>query len=889
MNIYKRFTSFILAICLCFALIPFAGATTQNAADNVSDIELLNMLGIFNGYEDGNLHPDWSITRMQFAALVIRMLGYDDGAGQTQTGFSDVNEDNWGSGYVKMAYDLGIVSGYGDSTFRPENPVTQAEAVKMVVSALGYGIAAEQNGGYPQGYISYASRLDILENAVSQTAEATRGYVATLIANALETRFLEQVVNGDTMEKSEETILTRMGIIVREGTLSAVHGASMSGGENLEKDEVIVSGEKFKTNLNISADFIGSKVKIYIRDYGKNDELIVAIMGVYSTDALTVSAENIEAATTLSALVYEDENGKIRTEALEGGIKITYNGKLIDNSLDYTDNRLKPQNGSVKLIDTNNNGKYDSAVVKDYETFVVRSVTDSAIYGEFGNSIKFEDEDTVLTAIYNGMTISLSDIEAGDVISGAVSLDGSIVEIIICRDTLEGIVTMQEDTGDTVIYSLEGGEELSASREYAAALAGGYNMAEKIELGSDMLFRLNYFGEIASATINSESDKDEKYGFILEMDSAGSAIKNVYEMKILTTNNRFEIFKTAQKGTLYFGREVNGSYVTSRVEPKEIFNYIHAFDTKGNKYITNQVVMYELDASGDIKGFYLADSNEFTDNFSTDRKRYSRLVSNRLVDGKYYWDNNTSVFHIPSNAQYTSNLSSVKADDYFSSGSYTLELYDIEPDGYINCILYTNTTTASDRAAAGTRLKIDYVNSPVMIITDSYVTLNEDGMEYMVIEGWENKSKVRRLVSDTLSKKAKNLRKGAIIQYTTNSDDKLYAKTADNDEVINQYTLMFNLNEWDTEEFMKYDYTGIEFSNPRIKFGLSTVSRFDYPLIRLGFDGTLTEIHSGTMIYVYDRNSGEITKGDYADIAEGEKIFTRQRYSNLREVVVVKE
>ena len=50
MNKYKRFTSIILAVCLCFVLMPFVGASEGAASDNVSDIELLNMLGIFSGY-----------------------------------------------------------------------------------------------------------------------------------------------------------------------------------------------------------------------------------------------------------------------------------------------------------------------------------------------------------------------------------------------------------------------------------------------------------------------------------------------------------------------------------------------------------------------------------------------------------------------------------------------------------------------------------------------------------------------------------------------------------------------------------------------------------------------------------------------------------------------
>ena len=129
-------------ICLCLVFIICLctpGLTKAAEGEKISDIELLNMLGIFKGFEDGSLHPDWSITRMEFAAIIIRALGYDNGISQSETEFSDVPEQLWGSGYIKMAYDLGIVHGYGDATFCPENKISETESVKMIVAALGYG------------------------------------------------------------------------------------------------------------------------------------------------------------------------------------------------------------------------------------------------------------------------------------------------------------------------------------------------------------------------------------------------------------------------------------------------------------------------------------------------------------------------------------------------------------------------------------------------------------------------------------------------------------------------------------------------------------------------------------------------------------------------------
>lgn len=884
MNTLKKLLSLLLALTMCLCIGVYTVSAEVTDKDKVSDIELLNMLEIFQGYEDGNLHPDWSITRMQYAALIMRVLGYDTGIGQMETGFSDVPVDSWGSGYVKMAYDLGIISGYGDGTFRPENPVSQAESVKMLVSALGYGIAAENNGGFPQGYIAMASRLELLENAVATTVQATRGYVATLLVNGLEAKFLDTQYDTDTMYVSGETILERMNISLREGVLTAVYGSSLNGGENLKQDEVMVSGELFKTNLNISPDFIGSKVKIYIENYGKDDELLIGITGSYSDKTLSVEAPFILDTTTLSTFAYKDENGKNRFVALEGDIKINYNGKLIDNSLDYTDDKLKPESGTVKLMDTNGNSQYDTVIVKDYKTLVVRSVTDKGVYGEFGNSIKYEDEETVVTVIYDNMFSSLSDIKPGDVLSGAVSLDGSIVEIIICRDTAEGSIYARQDTEDGIVYTLDSGEELIASPEYAAALAGGYNSAEKIELGSSMKFYLNCFGEIALGEIAEESEKEEYYGYVVDMgQNRGISKANILSFKILDEKNQYIYLDTMDAASIIFGRMEGSTYKKTKENSEYIYNAMLY-----NGKIDRQMIKYEL-KNGAIKALYLCDNRAFSENFSKDIPRKTLSVSYHTIDGKYYWDDETVCFYIPRNGSNAAVLSSGPCVDYFSGeDSLVMELWDIENDGRINAI-YCSDTSTGRTLESGSIYYLDYVNSPVMYVTKAYNIVSDEGIDYKVVEGWQDKKLVRTLLSDTLSRNSSDIRPGVVIQYETNEKQKMYAETLEDDVTMVVYAVLFDLNDYSADEFMSYDYTGSKIDGARIQFGYSNVSRFDYPFIRFEKNDCVFEVHSGTTVYVYSRGSKEIRKVQSENLSEQTKVFMRARYGNLREIVVIED
>ncbi len=90
------------------------------------------------GYEDasGNpLHlfqPDNRITRAELITMLIKCKEGELPA-VTGTSFSDVASDHWAAPYIQRAYDLDIVDGFGDGTFKPSRPATRAEALKMIL------------------------------------------------------------------------------------------------------------------------------------------------------------------------------------------------------------------------------------------------------------------------------------------------------------------------------------------------------------------------------------------------------------------------------------------------------------------------------------------------------------------------------------------------------------------------------------------------------------------------------------------------------------------------------------------------------------------------------------------------------------------------------------
>ena len=104
----------------------------ENAHANQGAMEALSAREILNGKTDGLFHPDDTMTRAQFAAVVVRALGLPLTVTDT---FSDVGADAWCAGYVGAAYHYGIVNGKTATTFQPNGTITRQEAAVMVARA----------------------------------------------------------------------------------------------------------------------------------------------------------------------------------------------------------------------------------------------------------------------------------------------------------------------------------------------------------------------------------------------------------------------------------------------------------------------------------------------------------------------------------------------------------------------------------------------------------------------------------------------------------------------------------------------------------------------------------------------------------------------------------
>jgi beta-lactamase superfamily II metal-dependent hydrolase len=131
----------------------FTGFSTSTQAQGFTDlnsnhrfyqeINYLTDRSIITGFPDNTFRPDVTVTRAQAAIMIGRALGLDEEPRDTK--FKDVNAGVTASGYIDAAVQMGIISGFPDNTFRPDNPVTRGQMAIFLARAFDLDVESESD------------------------------------------------------------------------------------------------------------------------------------------------------------------------------------------------------------------------------------------------------------------------------------------------------------------------------------------------------------------------------------------------------------------------------------------------------------------------------------------------------------------------------------------------------------------------------------------------------------------------------------------------------------------------------------------------------------------------------------------------------------------------
>ena len=134
-NIFKLLLSIIFVIFTVIPAMAYPDVDTTHWA--YQQINDLTERGVIIGYPDGTFQPDNNVTRAEFAAMVIRALGQEHTKVVQPVEFTDITEEHWAYSDIQKALYFDLIScDKGGELFRPDDSVSRGESVTVAVNAL---------------------------------------------------------------------------------------------------------------------------------------------------------------------------------------------------------------------------------------------------------------------------------------------------------------------------------------------------------------------------------------------------------------------------------------------------------------------------------------------------------------------------------------------------------------------------------------------------------------------------------------------------------------------------------------------------------------------------------------------------------------------------------
>lgn len=536
----KKVLALILSVLMCASLLVPA-VSAEGFSDVTAEhryyeaITYLASKGIINGFEDGTFKPEDQVTRAQFAKIMAYALGNAD-ITTTEQIFTDVAVDHWAAGNIAAMVSRGIVNGMGDGTFAPESPVLYEQAVKMAVCALGYEQIAQNNGGYPGGYLKVATGKGFIKGIVDGTMgqPASRGLIAKLIDNMLGINQIDAVtgeVKKDSSIKSNENTETVKGQVV--ATYKYAFTSDLE--DKCKKNEIIVETSAGKQivlttdNLSDSAkdnmgDYLGKYISAtYSEETDDGTFVIVSITEVKNKNTeVTVNASDINDYDSTSVEYYDEDTSDFEEVSVASGAKIMYNGKYTTKTLSQVVTELMSGEGTITFLSSEGDGTYNVLFVKSYKTFIAGGSPTTLssddklvmVYDRDDTSKKYElpkETNSRQTISYklNGNAGTYSSIAKDSIVSIAESDDKTVYEVLVCT-TKKTSAKVDSLAYDEKSITLDG-TEYEFSEMFKNYID---NNSGVVSVGVKGDFYLDAFGKVAYVKISGGS---YTYGYMSQV------------------------------------------------------------------------------------------------------------------------------------------------------------------------------------------------------------------------------------------------------------------------------------------------------------------------------------------------------------------------------------
>ena len=635
----KKFLSLVLALVMTMSLVTIsAGAADfgdSNDIDYKEAVDVISALGIVDGYSDGSFRPDGSLTRGAAAKIICNLvLGPTTASALSASTapFKDVPTTNTFAGYITYCSQQGIISGYGDGTFRPTGSLTGNAFLKMLLGALGYDSSVE-------GYTGANWQVNVVKQAVGIGLDDGND---DFVGSRTVTRQEAALYAFNTLQATMVEYDTKSAIVVGDVTINTVPArsdmANIAANQTIKQDNKMQFGERYFDNLRlttVSDDFGRPSNKWTVKNvavgtYPKTADYVytaaasgdtaadkVKDMGLKGFDVDATSYEINGDSKTLSG----SDNAKLETIA-----GLTANGTQVlvyldDDKAETIDNVVVMET-QLMQINTVKSGTVTLKKVDDSQDGDTTNVP-------FKTVAAVEEDDDVFA--------TLSGMKADDYVLVVPVRDGSTYKAAyvavpeVVTGSLDKITTK---SGNTKVSGITVADNTYSMSSLWTSKDGQLNKDTKLTNTGDVTVYLDTYGYAIYATnVESSNDViiiDEIYsslvnGKIVKMAQGWDISGNAVQLNLGTAFNGFDSKNESQlQGQTYeyttsdangadFRLVKHGTTVTTDTSKELVYAPSAAATIKNGAYNAKVDASNSLPFADDVKTIFLSkDSSDVT-------------------------------------------------------------------------------------------------------------------------------------------------------------------------------------------------------------------------------------------------------------------------------------
>ncbi len=540
----KRLIATALAAAMIFGLVSMGFASDAPLSDVVGhefedEIRALAGLKVIEGYTDGTFKPEGTLTRAEYTALIARILGLESMAkamkGETVP-FSDVDGSHWASGYILLAEALGVVNGYPDGTFKPENTVSYAEAIKMTLTAMGYKEEGFPVLRWPVTWLLQANEIG-LDDDVTVLADfpILRADVAKVLHNSLDKHHVkiekdEFVERGDAPE-DKVTFFSKLGVSRYEGQV--VDSPERWDNEKGKIQVVRKKDDSKDFEFDAYEGLLGHKVEVWYEDD-------------------TVYA--IKTESTEKALTWKQYNEDVKKKDKDADKELLAFVNYVKVDLTDKDNKITSEHEDIVVV-YNEDG--DPIAVKALH-YSIGTVTDTYVYKDTRKDIYFEgDVETLRLADaeveYVGVD-GFDDIEEDDVVHFIKYEEKDDDDVYIVKRAL---VVVARDIYKGTVTEVISGDEWKVDGKVFKVKGASFesNDLKKDPLGAKVTLYMNKDGKVVRITGETRDKVAKLFGVVQKTVAKWESGKTKHIATIITKDGEVE-FEYKKNDKITVGKAV---------------------------------------------------------------------------------------------------------------------------------------------------------------------------------------------------------------------------------------------------------------------------------------------------------------------------------------------